>query len=126
MTNADEVIQLWKNAEDASNRGDVEAQLAHVHEGIVLHSAAAGGFLDGREAARASQDAMRQQFETFSFTTSNVQARAFGDTAILWGDFRFALAPSKGDEIVATGRFSSTWARIDGEWRDVMNHYTSA
>jgi hypothetical protein len=44
---------------------------------------------------------------------------------VLWGEFRFDLTPSNGEPITSIGRFSSTWAKIDGRWRDVFNHYTA-
>lgn len=124
MDEVAEVQALWNAAVDASNSGNTDAQFERMSDDILLFSAAAGGFVDGLATVKANQEQLTGQFEHVTFTTSDVRGRVVGDTAILWGDFEYRLQPKDGEPVLMQGRFTSTWAKVDGRWIDVLNHYT--
>ena len=124
MDDAQEVLALWRRNEKASNIRDHDAQSEFLSEDLVICSAAAGGFVDGLTAIRSGEEQMAGSFKSFTFSSSDVQCRVHGDTAVVWGNFKYVLTPHAGEAIETGGRFSSTWARVDGEWQDVFNHYS--
>ena len=125
MSDVDDVLELWRRNEEASNVRDHEAQDAFLARDLVICSAATGGFVDGLTAIRAGEDQAAALFKSFTFTSDDLECRVHGDTAIVWGRFRYVLTPHDGEPVETGGRFSSTWARVGGEWRDVFNHYSA-
>ena len=96
------------------NAKDAAAWLDPFHTRSVTYN---NGFMDV-SAIRAIADAVLAG--ATSFDVDNVDGRIVGDTAILFGDYRYVMA----DGSVTVGAFSSTHARVAGEWSILMTHYT--
>lgn len=96
------------------NNKDVSAWMDPFHEDAVTYNDAFMTLAMIRPMAPTLIDSYK------SFNISNVDGRIVGDTAILFGDFVTEMA----DGSVQGGAFSFTFARVDGDWKNLLSHYT--
>ena len=59
-----------------------------------------------------------------SITTDDVQVRVYGDTAVETG-LSTMIGQDKGKTVPRDTRFTRVWAKQQGHWRLVANHYSS-
>ena len=93
---------------------DVGAWMDPFHEDAVTYN---NGFMP-ISAIRPVADVLIAAAKRFD--VSNVDGRIAGDTAVLFGDYRYEME----DGSVTTGAFTSTHARVGGEWKTLLTHYT--
>jgi ketosteroid isomerase-like protein len=79
---------------------------------------ARSGKADDLRRARSTSDGL------VSFQTSNVQARVYGDVAVLTGQLAVE-GLNQGKPYAAQVMFTDTLARIDGQWRAVAAHVSA-
>lgn len=96
------------------NRKDAAAWLDPLHADAITYNR---GFVPV-SAVRPIADAVLSASK--SFNVDNVDGRIVGDTAILFGDYRYELA----DGNVEAGAFTITYARVDSGWKGHLSHYT--
>ncbi len=96
------------------NAKDVGAWMDPFHEDAVTYNAGFTPLAMIRPVAPALIQTMK------SFDVDNVDGRMVGDTAILFGDYRFEME----DGSVTVGAFTFTHVRVDGDWKTLLTHYT--
>jgi hypothetical protein len=96
------------------NNKDVAAWMDPFHEDAVTYNNAFMTLAMIRPMAPTLIDSYK------SFNIENVDGRRVGDTAILFGDFITEMA----DGSVTKGAFTFTFAKVDGEWKNLLSHYT--
>lgn len=115
-----EALDAYQKAVDAWIKGDMEAIDKSLHDDYI--STAPGGEVGDK--AKTMEMAKSGDVKVDSIDTTDLRARAYGDTAVVTGRGRMK-AKYQGEEIDLDYRFTEVYVKKDGAWKAVASHVTS-
>ncbi|HSK09768.1 MAG TPA: nuclear transport factor 2 family protein [Vicinamibacterales bacterium] len=113
------VLELGKEWQEAARNKDVETLRRIYHDDFT--EVDPGGMKRGKEEAIAEVRAGDLVFESFS--QEAVDARVYGDTAVVVGTTRVA-GRYKDEDISGRYRWTDTYVRRDGRWQAIASQVT--
>ena len=120
-----EIIELEEKQVAAFNEGNIDKILEFFYPDIVGFSSTKHGRISGLQAMRETFEYYLHEAEKIEYSISEPTVQVFGDSAILtyyW--FVKLIDGNKKQEI--KGRGSHVYARIDGNWKIVHEHFSRA
>jgi ketosteroid isomerase-like protein len=119
QTARDEVIAMEKRRTDALVAGDVAAMAELIADDFVyIHS---NSEIDDRESYLTLFGSGKLKYRRFEHR--GIRVRQFGDVVILNALTELEV-PREPSPMTLRVRSTSTWARLDGRWRQVLWHAT--
>ncbi|MBI1869363.1 nuclear transport factor 2 family protein, partial [Candidatus Gottesmanbacteria bacterium] len=92
------------------------------HEQIVAFPPFSPFPVDGKATLRQAAEANFANIESGSLIPINPQCRVIGTTGVAWGHASLSLKPKDGPMRTAFIRYTWTFAKVDGQWREVAVH----
>ena len=122
MADIDDLAGTFERVVAAINKRDAAAYSGFWHEQIVAFPPFSPFPIDGKATLRQLAEANFTNTESATFTPINPQCRVIGTTGIVWGHMSLALKPKDGPLRVSFNRFTFTFAKTEGQWREVAVH----
>ena len=122
MADIDELAATFEQLVAAVNRRDAGAYSSLWHEQIVAFPPFSPFPIDGKATLRQLVEANFANAESVSATPINPQCRVIGTTGIVWGHLALTIKPKDGPVRAIFERFTFTFAKVDGQWREVAVH----
>lgn len=125
-----ELRDLKAAMEQALNRRDVDALLAHVDERVVF-TTMNGDVVTGRDGVRAYFDRMMNgpgkivESVQASFVPDTLSVLHGGDMAVSWGRTADQYELATGQSLAIAARWSATMVRREGRWLVANFHYST-
>lgn len=120
-----EIIELEEKQVAAFNRGDIDEILKYFYPDIVGFSSTKHERISGLQAMRETFEYYLHEAERIEYSISEPTVQVFGDTAILTFYWLVILIDDAKKQEVK-GRGSHVYARLDGEWKIVHEHFSRA
>ncbi len=119
------LVDLEKAQAKAFNQGNVKAILEYFDKDLVGFSSTRHARLKGLRALRQTIEYYLSQADKVDFKISQPQVQAFGDVAVV--SFYWAVTLyKKGKPRVIEGRGTHVYAKRDGDWKVVHEHFSRA
>ena len=122
MADIDDLRATFEQAVAAINRRDLNEYSALWHEQIVAFPPFSPFPVDGKAAVRQLAEANFANVESGSLMPINPQCRVIGTTGLAWGHAALSLKPKDGPLRTVFIRYTWTFAKTDGQWREVAVH----
>jgi ketosteroid isomerase-like protein len=122
MADIDDLAATFEQIVAAVNRRDAGAYSNFWHEQIVAFPASSPFPVDGKATLRQAAEANLGNVESLTATPINPQCRVIGTTGIVWGHLAVTIKPKDGTRRAIFERFTFTFAKVDGQWREVAVH----
>jgi len=122
MADIDDLKATFEQAVAAINRRDLNAYSALWHEQIVAFPPFSPFPVDGKATLRQAAEANFATSESLTIIPISPQYRVIGTTGLAWGHASLSLKPKDGPMRTAFIRYTWTFAKVDGQWREVAVH----
>jgi ketosteroid isomerase-like protein len=122
MADIDELAATFEQAVTAINRRDLGAYSALWHDQIVAFPPFSPFAVEGKATLRQMAEANLANVESANLTPINPQCRVIGTTGLAWGHAALTLKPKDGPMRSVFIRYSWTFTKVDGQWREVLVH----
>ncbi len=120
-----EIINLEENQVAAFNEGDTDKLLDFFYPDIVGFSSTKHERISGLQAMRETFEYYLHEAEDIEYSISEPTVQVFGETVILTFYWLVTLI-NGGKKQKVQGRGSQGYARIDGNWKIVHEHFSCA
>lgn len=102
--------------------GDLDGWTGAYADNAVFFGSDAPFRVEGKAAIRAAVAEHFNQFPNRRYFLRQPLARAYGDNLItVDGYFELRLTDRAGKHIVQYGRYTATWAKLDGRWQIIQH-----
>ena len=122
MADIDDLKATLEQAVAAINRRDLNAYSALWHEQIVAFPPFSPFPVDGKATLRQAAEANFANIESGALIPINPQYRVIGTTGLAWGHASLSLKPKDGPMRAVFIRYTWTFTKTDGQWREVAVH----
>jgi len=120
-----EIIDLEEKQVAAFNQGDIDEVLKFFYPDIVGFSSTKHERISGLQTMRKTFEYYLDEAEKMEYSISEPTVQVFGDTAIITFYWLVTqIIGAKRQEI--KGRGSHVYARINGQWKIVHEHFSRA
>ena len=120
-----EIIDLEEKQVAAFNAGNIDKILTFFYPDVVGFSSTRHERIAGLQALRKTFEYYLHEAEKLEYTISEPTVQVFGDTAILTFYWLVKLVSGAQQQEVR-GRGSHVYARMDGQWKIVHEHFSRA
>ncbi|MGQ9559081.1 MAG: YybH family protein [Candidatus Oleimicrobiaceae bacterium] len=119
------LVDLEKAQAKAFNKGDVKAILAHFDKELVGFSSTRHARLRGLRALRQTIEYYLKQADKVEFKILQPQVQMLGEAAVVSFYWTVTLH-RRGKPRLIEGRGTHVYAKRDGEWKVVHEHFSRA
>ncbi|MDZ7414122.1 MAG: nuclear transport factor 2 family protein [candidate division KSB1 bacterium] len=119
------LVDLERAQAKAFNKGDVKGILGYFDKDLVGFSSTRHARLKGLRALRQTIEYYLTQADKVDFKILQPQVQAFGDVAVVSFYWTVTLE-KKGKSRVIEGRGTHVYAKRDGAWKVVHEHFSRA
>jgi ketosteroid isomerase-like protein len=118
------IIALERGALDRWGKGDPQGYLDLYAPEITYFDPTTDKRIDGAEAMKARLAPIQGRVNVSRYEMLSPQVQRRGDTAVLTFNLNSYVTPPNAPEVVVRWNSTEVYARIEGKWRIVHNHWS--